>query len=108
MRALTDMRFRRGRWRELRGGGGRFFLPLAPTGRAGFALGRPLLLLGLPVLVRGRLDAVDQLEEYHRRAVAGPVPGLDDARVAAVPVGEPRGDRVELPTHDFRVGNHRK
>src|SRR6266545_565039 len=94
--------------RELRGRGGGLFFPLPPAGGAGLTSGRPLLPLGFLLRVLRRLRAIDQLEEHHGRAVAGTRAGLDDPGVAAVPVGESRGDRVEEPAHHLGVGNHRQ
>src|SRR5438067_6900037 len=93
------------------GGGGRLLALLLLAAGAGLALLRLrglFLLLALLVAVGRRLGTIDQLQQHHRRGVAVPHAGLDEARVAALAVGEARGDRVEDPAHHLAVGHQRQ
>src|SRR5262245_6230604 len=89
-------------------GGRRLLAPPTLAAGARFALlaARGLfLLLALLVAILRRLGTIDQLEEDHRGGITAAHTGLDDPRVATVPLGEPRGDRVEDPADDLAVGH---
>jgi len=75
-----------------RGGGLLFLLALARG--TGLTARRLFLPLALLLLVRGRLDAVHQLEQDQRRVVAGAAASLDEACVAAMAVADAGGDRA--------------
>src|SRR5262249_20939551 len=83
-------------------------LALALRRRSALGLRRLLLLVGAVLALLARLRAIDQLEDDHRRVVAGAAAGLDDPRVAAVAVRETRGDRVKECADDAGVRHHRQ
>src|SRR4029450_9060670 len=95
-------------WTASLGGGGRGLLALLTLAAGArftlLAARRLVLLLALLVAVLGHFGAIDQLEEDDRRRIPAPHAGLDDPGVAAVALGEARGDGVEDPSDALVVG----